>query len=355
MTYQQIIKSSALILLVAPFSGFILPSFAEDSSRISTEKAGGLQSIVNASASKEAQVWLQRIVDAPRKLNYTGIFVYSSDGHMETSRVVHMVNNEGEFERIEVLDGPPREVIRNNNEVKRYFPNRKTLVTEKRGLQKFFPALLPKPLSNLNNSYIVKKVGRERISDYECQVIVLEAKDRMRYSQKLWIDVATGLLLKAAVMERSQVVEQFVFTQLEIDSEIDKELLKPGYVTKSTEVNVTNPVISGTVRGELGWEIRNLPSGFSKVNEVRRIFSGKTTPVGHITLSDGLAAVSVFIRPITKNDPLGPHESYPQQGAINIYARTVGKNVVTTIGEVPRVTVVQIGNSVKTYKVKWKK
>jgi len=33
----------------------------------------------------------------------------------------------------------------------------------------------------------------------------------------------------------------------------------------------------------------------------------------------------------------------------------VGKNVVTTIGEVPRVTVVQIGNSVKTYKVKWKK
>jgi sigma-E factor negative regulatory protein RseB len=339
MTYQQIIKNSALVLLVAPFSGFVLPAFAEDSSGMSAGTLGGLQSVVNASASKEAQVWLQRIVDAPRKLNYTGIFVYSSDGHMETSRVVHMVNNEGEFERIEVLDGSPREVIRNNNEVKRYFPDRKTLVTEKRGLQKFFPALLPKPLSNLNNSYIVKKVGRERISDYECQVIVLEAKDRMRYSQKLWVDVATGLLLKAAVMERDQVV--------------DKELLKPGYVTKSTEVNITNPVVSGTVKGELGWEIENLPSGFSKINEVRRIFSGKTTPVGHITLSDGLAAVSVFIRPITKDDPLGPHESYPQQGAINIYARTVGKNVVTTIGEVPRVTVVQIGNSVKTYKIKW--
>ena len=77
--------------------------------------------------------------------------------------------------------------------------------------------------------------------------------------------------------------------------------------------------------------------------------------MGHITLSDGLAAVSVFIRPLTKNDPLGPHESYPQQGAINIYARTVGKNVVTTIGEVPRVTVVQIGNSVKNYKIKWTK
>jgi len=76
MTYQQIIKSSALILLVAPFSGFILPSFAEDSSRISTEKAGGLQSIVNASASKEAQVWLQRIVDAPRLLHPSLVLYY---------------------------------------------------------------------------------------------------------------------------------------------------------------------------------------------------------------------------------------------------------------------------------------
>lgn len=352
MTYQQIIKNSALVLLVASIFGFVLPSFAEGSSGISTGAPSGLQSIVNVSASKEAQVWLQRIVDAPRKLNYTGIFVYSSDGHMETSRVVHMVNNEWEFERIEVLDGPPREVIRNNNEVKRYFPARKTLVTEKRGLQKFFPALLPKPLSDLNNNYIVKKIGRERISDYECQVIVLEAKDSMRYSQRLWVDVATGLLLKAAVMERNQVVEQFVFTSLEIDSEVDKELLKPGYVTRNAEVNIINPVTSGTVKGELGWQIKNLPSGFSKINEVRRIFSGTTTPVGHITLSDGLAAISVFIRPVTKEDPLGPHESYPQQGAISIYARTVGKNVVTTIGEVPRATVIQIGNSVKTYKVK---
>ena len=203
MTYQQIIKkfcsspSRCTPLLVSYYL-----HLQRSPLEYQQEAPGGLQSIVNASASKEAQVWLQRIVDAPRKLNYTGIFVYSSDGHMETSRVVHMVNNEGEFERIEVLDGSPREVIRNNNEVKRYFPDRKTLVTEKRGLQKFFPALLPKPLSNLNNSYIVKKVGRERISDYECQVIVLEAKDRMRYSQKLWVDVATGLLLKAAVMER---------------------------------------------------------------------------------------------------------------------------------------------------------
>ena len=347
------IRNFVVVVIGLPFFSFILPAYSDDAPSTSIRTRGVLQSVVDESASKEAQVWLQRIIDAPRKHNYTGIFVYSSDGHMETSRVVHMVDAEGVFERIEVLDGSPREVVRNNNEVKRYFPDRKTLVTGKRGLKKFFPALLSEPFSNINNNYIVKKVGRERISNRDCQVIILESRDHMRYSQRLWVDVSTGLLLKAAVMERDQVVEQYGFTQLEIDGEIDKELLTPKYSKRDTKLHITNPVSSKVVKNELGWQVENLPSGFSKTNEVKRVFSGKSTPVGHITLSDGLASVSVFIRPVTQNEPLEAHEFYPPQGAINIYNRTVGDNVVTIIGEVPPVTVMQIGNSVKNYKVKW--
>tara|TARA_Y100001936_G_scaffold253847_1_gene321588 strand:+ start:6170 stop:7237 length:1068 start_codon:yes stop_codon:yes gene_type:complete len=353
MILQQMIKNFTVVIIGLPFFSFILPIYASDTTSTLVKKQVNLQSVVDESASKEAQVWLRRIIDAPRKHNYTGIFVYSSAGHMETSRVVHMVGKEGEFERIEVLDGSPREVIRNNNEVKRYFPDRKTVVTGKRGLKKLFPALLSEPFSNINNNYLVKKVGRERISNYDCQVIILESRDRMRYSQRLWIDVGTGLLLKAAVMDRDQVVEQYGFTQLEIDGEIDKELLTPQYSKRDTKLHITNPVSSKVVKNELGWQVENLPSGFSKTNEVSRVFSGKSTPVGHITLSDGLASVSVFIRPATQNDPIENHEFYPPQGAINIYIRTVDDNVVTTIGEVPQATVMQIGNSVKTYKVKW--
>ncbi len=318
-------------------SGLVMPSFAQDPT----------------STSAEAQRWLQRIVAAPRLHNYIGTFVYSSGGHMETSRVVHKVDKEGERERIEVLDGSPREVIRNNDEVRCYFPERNTVVTEKRGLRKFFPALLPEPLSRLNDNYIVKKGGRQRISDYECQVIVLESRDNMRYSQKLWVDISTGLLLKAAVMDRGQVVEQFVFTQLEIDGEIDEELLKPNYLTKSAKLHITNLVSSKMEKGELGWQVENLPPGFMKVIEVKRSLSGRTTPISHITLSDGLAAVSVFIEPAEEGDFQPVQKSFPRQGAMNIYTRTVGGNMVTTIGEVPPATVIQIGNSVVNYKVKW--
>ena len=96
----------APLLLLA---GFVLPSFAQDQNP-------------PPSPSAEAQSWLQRVVAAPRQHNYIGIFVYSSGSYMETSRIVHVVNKEGERERIEVLDGLPREVIRNNDEVKCYFP-----------------------------------------------------------------------------------------------------------------------------------------------------------------------------------------------------------------------------------------
>jgi sigma-E factor negative regulatory protein RseB len=99
-------------------------------------------------------------------------------------------------------------------------------------------------------------------------------------------------------------------------------------------------------RGKLGWQVKDPPSGFKKIIEMKRHLSGKPAPVGHIALSDGLAAVSVFIEPVSKDLPPPNDGLYHSRGAINIYSRTVADNVVTTVGEVPPGTVMQIGNSV---------
>lgn len=311
-------------------SAVVQPAFAQHSS----------------SSSPEALSWLQKIAAAPRHHNYVGTFVYSSDDHIETSRIIHLVNEEGEQEKSEVLDGAPREVIRNNDEMRCYLPESKTVVTEKRWLRKVFPALLPEPLTNLDDNYIVKKGGQERVSDYLCQVIELEPRDDKRYGQKLWVDTQTGLLLKAAVMDKGRVVEQFVFTDLKIGGEIDKELLKSKYSAKAAEWRKTNLVSSTMGSGKLGWQIKDPPAGFKKIIEMKRNLSGKSRPVGHIALSDGLAAVSVFIEPISEDAGAPTEGLYHSRGAINIYTRTVGDNTVTTVGEVPPATVMQIGNSV---------
>ena len=84
---------------------------------------------------------------------------------------------------------------------------------------------------------------------------------------------------------------------------------------------------------------------------MKRNLSGKSTPVSHIALSDGLAAVSVFIEPISKHGSPPGEGLYQGRGAIYIYTRTVSDNSVTTVGEVPPATVIQIGNSVTSQKV----
>lgn len=297
-------------------------------------------------SSPEALEWLQKIAAAPRHYNYVGTFIYSSGGDIETSRIIHLVNEGGEHEKSEVLDGAPREIIRNNDEMKCYLPDSKTVVTEKRWLRKVFPSLLPQPLTNLDENYVVKKGGQERISDYLCQVITLEPRDDKRYGQKLWVDANTGLLLKAAVMDKDQVVEQFVFTELKIGGDIDKELLKSKYLAQADRWRTTNLVSSSTGSGKLGWEIKDPPRGFRKIVEMKRNLSDKSRPVSHIALSDGLAAVSVFIEPMSKKISRPGEGLYHSRGAINIYTRTVADNMVTTVGEVPPATVMQIGNSV---------
>ncbi|MDN5935075.1 MAG: MucB/RseB C-terminal domain-containing protein [Nitrosospira sp.] len=296
--------------------------------------------------------WLQKIAAAPRQYNYVGTFVYSSGDRIETSRIVHMVDESGEHEKIEVLDGAPRVIIRNNDEMKCYLPERKTVVTEKRWLQTAFPALLPQPLTELDDSYIVKKGGRERVSGYITQVIELEPRDDKRYGHKWWADTHTGLLLKAAVMDKDRVVEQFVFTQLKIGGEIDQEQLESEYSTKAADWRTANLVSSTMGDGKLRWQIRNAPQGFKKVIEMKRNLSGKSLPVTHIALSDGLAAVSVFIEPLSTHASPPAEGLYPRQGAISIYSRTTADNVVTTVGEVPAATVMQIGKSVVRHEVK---
>lgn len=327
-------RSALIVLLI--LSGAAQPLFAQSPSE----------------PSSEVFALLQKIASAPRQHNYTGTFIYSSGSHIETSRIIHIQDQEGEHEKIEVLDGAPREIIRKNDEMRCYLPESKTIVTEKRWLRKSFPALLSEPLNNLNDHYSVSKGPPERISDYDCEVIILEPRDDMRYGHRLWVDIHTGLLLKAAVIDKGRVVEQFVFTQLKIGGSIDKELLKPKYSAKTGEWRTTNLVSTTIENGKLGWQVNNPPAGFKKVMEMKRTLSGKSIPVSHIALSDGLVAVSVFIEPLEKGSPQPAQGLVPSYGAINIHTRTVADNMVTTVGEVPPSAVIQIGNSVVNYKVK---
>ena len=297
-------------------------------------------------SSESALGWLKKMADAPRQYNYAGTFVYYADGHMETSRIIHKTDQAGEREKIEVLDGIPRIVFRNNDEMKCYLPDSKKIYTEKRWFRKFFPNLLPQSFDGIDDNYYAKETKRERVTDHECQVILLTPRDSLRYGHQFWIDSETGLLLKVAVVDGNEVVEQFAFVQLEIDGEIHSDLLKPDQLIITEEWKVTDLATSVLKEGELKWQVKNLPIGFKKLVEMKRNLTEKSILVDHIALSDGLATVSIFIEPIIKDAPTPIPGFFTSRGAINIYARTLGDNKITTVGEVPLETIKLIGDSV---------
>ena len=297
-------------------------------------------------AQTDGLAWLQRIHAATNKLSYAGTFVYQNGQQSETSRIFHLVEGQGVRERLETLDGQQREVVRNGDEVKCYLPESMTVKIDKQADRQIFPALLPANLKEITEHYTVRKGEIERIAGFDCQAIVLEPKDKMRYGHKLWADVNTGMLLKAKTFdEKGDVVEQFAFTQIAIGGHIAKEQLKARFSEKARDWRVENSAGVATSLAASGWSITPGLPGFRKVTEMKRT-QGGSSQVRHVVYSDGMAAVSVFIEPMAPKAQAA-QAGWSRQGAINIYSRQVADHLVTVVGEAPLESVKKIAESVE--------
>ncbi|NEX62763.1 MucB/RseB C-terminal domain-containing protein [Noviherbaspirillum galbum] len=297
---------------------------------------------------RDAQQWLKKIQSAAQKLNYSGTFVYQQGNQIRTSRITHVVDGRNELEKLEILDGKPREYVRNNDEVVCYMPESRTLQVEKKATQDLFPAILNGDAGDLLRHYQVSKGESGRVAGHDCQAIVLEPKDNLRYGYKLWADKATGLLLRSQTLnDRMEVIEQIAFTQVGIGN-VDRSNVRPsvtntaGWRTEPANLALAAPS---------GWNVKDLPPGFHKVREVKRMVADGAANDGHggqrevnqIVFSDGLAAISVFAEPGAQSRT----EGTMQQGAMNILGKRHGDFWLTIVGEVPFSAIRQIANSIE--------
>jgi sigma-E factor negative regulatory protein RseB len=297
-----------------------------------------------AQGANEALLWLQRVADAAQRLTYSGTFVFQSGNRSESSRIVHWVEGGSEFERIEALDGSPREVVRKNDEVKCFLPESRVLIVEQRGSRRAFPALLPASLASLNENYTIRKGVVERVAEREGQVILVSPRDDLRYGHQFWIDTQSGLLLRASLLnERGEPLETFAFTKLDIGGTVDRELLKPRSGNESVGWQV-HSVRTVDARGEDPWMFKAQLPGFRKLSGMKRQVRPGGPETSHVVFSDGLAAVSVFI------EPLGKEKFEPgllSIGAINVYKRLLGDHRLVAMGDVPPLTLQRLGDGVE--------
>ncbi|MFN3986551.1 MAG: MucB/RseB C-terminal domain-containing protein [Rhodocyclaceae bacterium] len=308
--------------------------------------ASFVPAFATANPTLDPLTWLGKIATAGQRLNYTGTFIYQSGGDFETSRIAHMVDAEGEHERLEVLDGSPREVIRTNDEVLCVLPDQKTVIVDRAGGRRAFPARLPASYTGVAENYRVSLGDASRVAGHDTRLIMLEPKDDLRYGHMLWAETTSGLLLKARTLdERGDVVEQFTFSDVRIGGDIDPEMLRPQY-EKNENWRVVNAHGSELRASDSEWSLANPLPGYSLKSAVRRPLGRDRGDVLHLVYGDGLASISVFIEPI---DPQGGQGGLGllASGAINIYKRTVNGHLVTVLGEVPLRAVQWVGDGMQ--------
>ncbi len=301
--------------------------------------------LADEDTSHQAQQLINEMSRASKELNYDGIFVYQRDGRMETMRLIHKADANGEHERMVSLTGQAREVIRDGKSVTCIFPENRSVMVKRNQPKQFLAAQLPQPIEKIADFYAFAVSGKDRVADRSTWIVNIFPKDEFRYGYQLWIDEETKLLLKSELVDNmGRPIEQILFTQLDVVDSISPDLLKPsisgpGYTWYSGSAEDT-PVRAN----QTGWLVTTMPNGFSQRDHEIQALAEGNTPVEHMVYSDGLAMVSVFIEKIENE-----HEEVrgiSRKGGVNTYATFTDGYQVTAVGEVPQKTVQLMATSV---------
>lgn len=303
--------ATALLFALLASAGVALPAYAEHS---------------------EAHQWLDRMSHALRETSYDGVFVYEQGNTMHSLRIVHAVKDGIEQERLVSLDGEPHEVIRKGHEISCIHPG-----DEKMRLDHAVPAgpfaqrFLGEEVGALK-AYQPQMGNPVRVAGHEAVTVILKSLDEWRYSHRLALDKATGLLLRSEIMDAAgRVLERFQFTSLTIGA-VDVTALQPSFAGQLVphHMHDAGDVAVATAHD---WVLEWVPDEFTlAMSDVNRSLGNQT---GVQMYTDGLAVFSVFVEPVKDDAP----EVVMQHGATVVYSRTITldeqPHSVTVVGEVP--------------------
>ena len=292
--------------------------------------------------AQEARDWLDRMSRAVDELNYRGTFVHVLDGTAETLHIVHRSADGQSGERILSLDGAGREIVRQGARVQGIFPDRRIVLLETRSDVSPLVTALPTDTAGLEPHYEMTLGGNARVADRAVQVLDIVPRDEFRYGYVLWLDQETAMPLQSQLIDdQGRVVEQILFSEIEIPADIRPEELEPTLDTAG--FTTLRAAESAPLAAEIPWRAAAVPGGFRLSAATQSPIAGSDTPVEHLVYSDGLATVSVFIEdPATQAEV---REGFSNVGSTNAYSTTLRGRKVTAIGEVPRRTVRTIASS----------
>lgn len=294
-----------------------------------------------------AQKWLERMAESVNGLSYRGTFVYQHEGRLETMRLIRRTHGDDQRERLYALSGPAREIIRDNEKVTCYLPSDGAVRVDWQQSSNPFADVLPDDIALLTVHYRFELQGRERIAEREAQVVAVLPRDSFRYGYRLWMDVEHGLLLRSDLLnEQGDVLEQLVFTELEVVDNVPEQWLRPE-IEADMIISFERPdprELQAEPHEEPTWTVADLPPGFGLRSYRLRNLPGSSNPVEHLLYSDGLASVSVYIESERAERAFAGGS---RVGVVNAFGHWEDGLQFIVVGEVPANTVTQIGRSLE--------
>lgn len=303
-----------------------------------------LLAVTSQTVVAEEDLWatMQKTASAARELNYQGLFVYQNGAVIRSVQITHIYEGGREFTRNVVLDGRPREVFSEGDDIVIFNAKNDKVVIEKRRGQNLFPAMLPTQLYPLKQNYKLKFVGQERVAGRLTQVLDMIPNDNLRYQYRIWSDSEYGLLLKMSMMDvQGHTLEQIGFNQVSMLQTKDLDWFQPKIDATKPYVMDDTTDLTHTVENLV---IPNLPAGYKKIDQIQLKVPGRTTTVQQLIFSDGLASVSLFVEPMIKG--MQPRIGKKNMGSTNVYAHVLNGYQLVVVGEVPAQTVEQIAQQV---------
>ena len=296
---------------------------------------------------EDIEKWLAKMHHAAHMMNYDGLFVYGQNNEMTSMQIIHSVDKNGEFERLISLDGSGREVIRSGDTVTCILPDKKSVVVDKSKPDAEFPPMFPLKIDELSKFYSFHFGESGKVASRTTIKLMIKPKDQYRYAHTLWIDSESGLLLKDHLINDSgEIVEQFMFTQINYPAVIQKQQLVSNIKSKKfTWYQADDLTPKNNIHKSMSWKVEHVPAGFVPGIKRHHKMTMSDMPVEHFVYSDGLSSLSIFVeKQMEKSKNLVGSST---MGAVNAYGRAIGEYHVTVVGEVPHATVKMVGDSVE--------
>jgi sigma-E factor negative regulatory protein RseB len=272
---------------------------------------------------------LRKAGAAARQVALSGTYLHQTPGLLET----FLVARSGNAELYRAVDGPPREIVLTGSERVVYAPDRSALQRARVNAMRLFPSMLPDDISNIQQSYSIRRLDSDRVADLDCVWLLLRPKDNARYSMRLCIEPETGLPLKSVLFSpRNEEVELNSFTELDLGQLRDRSLLRPHLSGKLSERWHKLPV--ATVSAEAAAPVSGLPNGFRLVKAAHAAMPGdKGGEQHHYMFSDGLAMLSLFVEP--SGGGKQSERVAVLYGPVGLASRDDGDYRLTLVGDLP--------------------